>query len=69
MVKMGTWPYYIYSKNVREIAESTSEYQFKEKEALEGNDSGPNEFCDEESPAMADDLWYSCVFSWKNLQI
>ena len=55
---MGILPHYIYSKNVKKIAESTSEYQFEEKEALEGNDSGTDEFdssSDEESPAMADE--------------
>ena len=59
MAKMGIWPYYIYSKNVKKVAESTSEYQFEEKEALEGNDSGTDEFdssSDEESPAMADEI-------------
>ena len=59
MAIMGTLPYYKYSKNVKKIAESTSEYQFEEKEALEANDSGTDEFdssIDQESPAMADEI-------------
>ena len=59
MAKMGTLPHYIDSKNLKKITESTSEYQFEEKEALEGNDSGTDEFdspTDEESPAMVNEI-------------
>ena len=58
MAKMGTFSYYKYSNNVKKIAESTSEYQFEEKEALEANDSGTDErdsSIDQESPAIADE--------------
>ena len=65
MTKMGTLAYYIYTKNVKEIAESNSEYQFKEKEALEEKDSGTDEFdssSDEELPVMGDKFEDRAVF-------
>ena len=57
--KMRTFPYYICSKNFKEITESTFGYQFEEKEAQEGNDLGADVFysySDEESSAMADEI-------------
>ena len=62
---MSTLPYYVYSKNIKNIGESTSEYQFKEKKALEENDSGADELyssTDEESPAMAEVIDDRAVF-------
>ena len=70
MAKMGTLPYYVYTKNVKEIAESTSEYQFKEKEALEETDSGSDELdssTDEEPLPMADGIGNRAVVGRKVL--
>lgn len=61
MAKMEISPYYIHLKKV----ESTSEFQFKEKEALEKNDSGTDELdssSDEEAPTMADEIDDRAVF-------
>ena len=58
-MKMRTLPYYICSKKVKEITESTFEYQFVENKALEENDSGADTFYsynDEESSTMADEI-------------
>lgn len=65
MAKMGTLSYCIYLKNVKEIVENTSEYQFEEKEAVGKNDSGTDEFdssSDGKSLAMADEIDDSAVF-------
>ena len=59
MEEVGTLQYYIYSKNVKEITESTSKYQFQEKEASQENDPELDEFdssSDEESSIMADEV-------------
>lgn len=64
-MKMRTLSYYICSKNVREITESTIEYQFGENEALEENESRTDVFdscSDEESPSMADKIDDSALF-------
>lgn len=49
----------------QKIAESSSEYQFEDKEALKENDPETNKFDsygDEESPSMADEIDYIAVF-------
>ena len=57
--KMRTLPYYICSKNFKEITGNTFGYQFEEKKAQEGNDLGADAFysySDEESSAVADEI-------------
>ena len=64
-MNMRTLSYYICSKNVREITESTFEYQFGENEALEENESRTDVFdscSDEEPPTMADKIDNSAFF-------
>ena len=65
MAKMGTLPYYIYSKNVDKIAESTSKYQLEERENLEESDSEIDEFdssSDEDAPITCGEIDDRTVF-------
>lgn len=64
-MNMRTLSYYTCSKNVREITESTFEYQFGENEVLEENESRTDVFdscSDEEPPSMADKIDDSALF-------